>query len=182
MERTWIRLAVVLLVGVMGLGQAAASESKGVRGMIQLKPAFGLATGDDMVTGYVPADVSVTGIPLIGTVSTSLPMTAEIEFENPVGILFGGEVVFRRIGIEINGIYLHEAATARGGLRLRGGLLREEECDLLEAFGIPVPDVMLAEEAVKNLAVTLGLNYHFVDDERWGLWAGPMVVWTAWGQ
>jgi hypothetical protein len=99
-----------------------------------------------------------------------------------VGVLCGGEVVFRRIGIEINGVYAPKAAIARGGLKVRGALLSEQECDMLEALGISAPDVMIVEEEVKNLAVTLGVNYHLVDDERWDIWAGPMVVWTAWGQ
>jgi len=182
MRRTWICLTAVLLVGVIGVGQASAGESKGIHGRIWLQPAFGMATGDDKVTGEVPTDVSVTDIPLIGSVGVSLPAIAEVEFEDPVGVLFGGEVVFNRIGVEVNGVYVHKAATARGGLKVRGGVLTEQECDMLEAIGVSVADVIVAEEDVKNLAVTLGVNYHFVDNGRWGLWAGPMAVWTGWGQ
>ncbi len=182
MRRTWIHVAMIEAVAVAAAGEVSAGESATLRWMIWFQPAFGLATGDDKVTGEVPTDVSVTGIPLIGSVGTTLPATCEVEFEDPVGVLFGGEVVFRRIGIEVNGIYVSKAAVGRGGLKVRGGLLSEQECDVLEALGISVTDVIVAEEDIKNFAVTLGVNYHFVDGKSWDIWAGPMVVWSAWGQ
>ncbi len=182
MRTTRVYLAVVLLMGLTAIGHPAAAESASIRGRVWLQPAFGLATGDDSVTAVVPTDVSVTGIPLIGSVDVSLPVTAEVGFENPVGFLFGGEVIFRRVGIEVNGIYVPRAAVAGGGLKVRGGLLTEQECDTLEAFGIPVNDMMVIEEDIANLVVTLGVNYHFVDGGRWDIWAGPMAVWTAWGK
>jgi hypothetical protein len=181
MRGSWTCLAVVLVIGAAPFSRVAASEPDRAGVMVWIQPAFGLATGDGMVTGTFPANVSMTDIPLIGSVSTSLPLTADLELEDPVGVLFGGEVTFRRVGVEMNCIYVHKAATARGGVKVRGGLLSEEESDLLEILGITVPDLMIVEGDIENLALTLGVNYHFVDGGRWKVWAGPIVVWTAWG-
>ncbi len=182
MRGTWISLAVILLLGAVVVSDAPAGESKGVRGMIWIQPAFGAMTGDYKVTGQVPAEVRMTGIPLLGSISATVPVTGEVEFGNPVGIMFGGEVIFGRIGIEVNGAYVRRAATVRGGLRVCGGILSEMECDILEAFGIPVPSDTVVEEDIDNFAVTLGVNYHFVDDRKWDIWIGPMVAWSMWGE
>jgi hypothetical protein len=71
---------------------------------------------------------------------------------------------------------------ASGGLKVRGGLLTEQEWQLLDDFGITLPDVIVAEEEIENLALTLSVNYHFIDRGRWDVWAGPMIVWSAWGE
>lgn len=135
-----------------------------------------------MVTSDVPADVSISGIPIIGSIGITVPLIAEVEFEDPVGVVFGGEIIFRRVGIEVSGAYVRKAAVARGGLKVRGGLLTEEQWDLLDVFGITLPDVIFTEQEIENLAVSVGVNYHFIDHGRWDVWAGPMVIWSAWGE
>jgi len=185
MCRTVICLAVVMLVGATGVGQASAGESNGIRGRIWLQPAFGTVIGDKTVTSDVPAYVGMeTGIPIIGDIGVTVPLTAEVEFEDPVGIMFGGEIIFRRVGIEISGAYVRKAAVVRGGLKVRDGLvvLEDWQWDLLDAFGITLPDVIVTEEEIENLALSLGVNYHFIDSGRWDVWAGPMLVWSAWGE
>jgi hypothetical protein len=182
MGTTRVCLAVVLLVGLSAVAHPAAAESEGIRGRVWVQPAFGTATGDDVVTSDVPADVGMSDIPIIGSIGVTVPLIAEVEFEDPVGIMFGGEIIFRRIGIEVSGAYVRKAAVARGGLKVRGGLLTEQEWQLLDGFGITLPDVIFTEQEIENLAVSIGVNYHFVDQGRWDVWAGPMVVWSAWGE
>jgi hypothetical protein len=182
MHRAQVCLAVVLLAGLSAIAHPAAAESTSIRGRVWVQPAFGTATGDDMVTSDVPADVSVSSVPVVGAIGVTLPLVAEVEFEDPAGIMFGGEIIFRRIGIEVSGAYVRKAAVARGGLKVRGGLLTEEQWQLLDVFGISLPDFIFAEEEIENLAVSVGVNYHFVDRGRWDIWAGPMVVWSAWGE
>jgi hypothetical protein len=160
----------------------AAGESTKIRGRVWLQPAFGTAIGDDFVTSNVPGDVIMTGVPLIGSIGVTLPVIAEVEFEDPVGLMLGGELIYGRIGIEISGAYIRKAAVASGGLQVRGGLLTEEEWQLLHAFGITLPDVIATEEEIENLALSLGVNYHFINNGRWDAWAGPLVVWSAWSE
>jgi hypothetical protein len=182
MRRSWIGLALIVFVGVAAVGDAAAGESSGVRGIIWLQPAYGVMTGDFQVTGEVPTEVRMTGIPIIGSVSADLPVTGEVEFGNPAGIVLGGEVIFGRFGLEVNAAYVSRAATARGSMQVCGGLLSGVECDILEAFGIPVPADTVVEEEIDNLAVTLGVNYHFADGGKWDIWVGPMIAWSMWGE
>jgi hypothetical protein len=182
MRMTRVCLAVILFVGLSALVRPATAESSTIRGRVWVQPAFGTATGDDMVKSDVPADVSMSGIPIIGSVGVTVPLIAEVGFEDPVGIMFGGEIIFRRVGIEASAAYVRKAAVARGGLKVRGGLLTEQEWQLLDAFGMTLPDVVFTEQEIENLAVSLGVNYHFVDHGGWDVWAGPMVVWSAWGE
>jgi hypothetical protein len=182
MPRPWVYLTLGLLAVLNSAALHAGAEPQNLWGKIWVQPAFGMSTGDETVTGDVTAEVGMTGIPLIGSINAALPLTAEVEFENPVGLMFGAEIVFHRIGIEVNGVYVHRAAIARGGLRVRNGLLSEQQCQTLETIGIAVADVIVADEDIKNIGVTLGANYHYGGHGRWDIFAGPMVVWTAWGQ
>jgi hypothetical protein len=182
MRVTHVCLSAVVLLGLGAVADPAAAESSSIRGRVWVQPVFGTATGDDMITSDVPADVSVSGIPVIGSIGVTVPLIAEVEFEDPVGVMLGGEIIFHRVGIELGGAYARKAAVARGGLKVRGGLLTEEQWDLLDLFGITLPDVIFTEQEIENLAISVGVNYHFVDRGRWDVWAGPMVVWSAWSE
>ncbi len=182
MRRTWVLLAVALVTGMSALPEPSAAESPGIRGRVWVQPAFGTLTGDDMVTSDVPADVTMGGIPIIGAIGVTVPLIAEVEFEDPVGIMFGGEIVYRRVGLEVSGAYIRTAAVARGGLKVRGGVVTEAQWQLLNAFGITLPNFVFTEEEIENFTLSVGVNYHVLDRGRWDVWAGPMVVWSAWGE
>jgi hypothetical protein len=182
MRATRVCLSVILLVGLSAVGHPVAAESSSVRGRVWIQPAFGAATGDDVVTSDVPADVGVSGIPVIGSIGVTVPLIAEVELEDPAGIMLGGEIVFGRIGIEASAAYVRRAAVARGGIKVRGGLLTEEQWDLLDLFGLTLQDAVFTEQEIENVAVSLGVNYHVIEHGRWDVWAGPMVVWSAWSE
>jgi hypothetical protein len=187
-----IRAALVLFLvaWTFAPGPSAADGTKGVRGVVWIQPAIGMSIGDDRVSGRLDAEVSVSDIPalpLIGSVSATIPVRADVTFENPAGVLFGGELLFRRFGIEVNAIYLPAAATAEGSVPICGWLLTEAECEIIERGnilvpGIPIPDYVLVEEELANVAVTLGINYHLAPGGRWDLWAGPILVWSMWDE
>jgi hypothetical protein len=175
-------LAVALVVATTAVSQPAAAGPSTIRGRIWFQPAFGTVMGDNPVTSDVPVTVSMTGIPLIGSIDVPVPLTAEVTFEDPVGITFGGELILRRIGVELSGAYVRKAAVARGGLKVRGGLLTEEQWQLLNLAGFSIPDFIFVEEEIENFAASLGVNYHFIDRGRLDVWAGPMLVWSAWSE
>ncbi|MBU2691186.1 MAG: hypothetical protein KJ970_09665 [Candidatus Eisenbacteria bacterium] len=162
-----------------------ADPSNRVRGLVWIQPALGWSVGDDRVSGQIDADISIYDIPTIGPISATLPVSADVIFEDPTGILAGGELSVGRYGLEVNLIYLPEAATVQGGVKMCGGLLTDAECDLLRLLdplgsGMTVPDDLIVEDQLGNLAVTVGVNYHLVAAKKWDIWAGPMIVWSVW--
>ncbi|MFH1680803.1 MAG: hypothetical protein ABIH26_09180 [Candidatus Eisenbacteria bacterium] len=190
MNRACAVLVLFLIGSILVPGRSAADQTKRVRGVVWIQPAIGLSVGDDLVSGRLDAEVSVSDIPalpLIGSVGATLPVRADVTFEDPVGILVGGELTVRRFGIEVNVIYLPAAATALGSVPVCGELLTEAQCEILERGnilvpGISVPDYVIVEEELANAAVTVGINYHLAPGKRWDVWAGPMLVWSIWDE
>jgi len=180
MNRALAVLTVFLAGAVCLPGQSMADQAKRFRGIVWIQPAVGVSVGDELVSGQVDANVSVSDVPLIGPIGVTLPVSADVMFEDPLGILVGGELSVMRFGLEVNVIYLPEAATVRGGVRVCGGLLTESECELLQQGnpwvpGIAVPDLLIVEESLGNVAVTVGVNYHLITDKR-------MAVWSVWDE
>jgi hypothetical protein len=186
--RRSLEILVFSALGVICVfSQLMANPPERFRAIIWIQPAWGMSVGDDRVSGQMDANVGISDIPLVGTLGATLPVRAEVTFEDPPGVVVGGELSITHFGLEVNVIYLPEAATARGGVQVCGGLLTEAECTTLREGsvlvpGIRVPDLMVVEKALGNLAVTVGANFHLDPDRRWDLWAGPMVVWSVWDQ
>lgn len=181
-------LAVLMLFVVGGIylpGRSMADQSKRISGTVWIQPAFGRSIGDELVNGRINASVRISDIPLIGSIGAIVPVNADVMLEDPVGILAGGELNMMHFGLEVDVIYLPEAATVRGGLRMCGGLLSASQCFILRQGslwiqGTDVPDILIVEEQLGNLGITVGANYHLTTGKRWDLWAGPMVVWSIW--
>jgi hypothetical protein len=116
MARVLVALALSVFCTVCLTDQALADPSKTVRGAVWVQHAFGQSIGDDLVSGEVDADISVSEVPIIGSVGATLPVAVGVAFEDPSGILVGGELIAGHIGFE--------CGLAKGGTIHRGRFQR----------------------------------------------------------